>query len=217
MEFVKSLVAAVKAAVSTKPPVKGVAKKGKRKGKKEVFDAEEANAQREASVAGDQQASDWGLFEPVHGLLKPVIGLLSPFITSQTIIAVLFVLLVYTWMNPPISRRGTGLGYFPGPTSPQRLAAYEEMWRREESELWDWLENRVGLEGVYAPSLGGAAKGDRQRVLTARSMGKKLDEDDKMNQRQIDDAIRTTEEKLLALKEAHQRQREGKEQQKAKK
>ena len=176
-----------------------MARKGKRKGKKEVFDAEEANAKREAVVAAEIEASNWGALEPVHGMLKPVITLLSPFITSQVIVAVLFALLLFTWINPP-RRGGMSVGY-PGYASPERLAAYEEIWRREESHLWDWLEDRVGLENIYAPGAEGGSKQDRQKVLASRKMGKKLD-DVRMSERQMDDAIRVTEERLLALKDA---------------
>jgi hypothetical protein len=198
-EFAKALTASLKAAVTTKPPVKGAARKGKRKGKNEVFDAEEANAQREASVAGEQQPSDWGLLEPVHGILKPFISLLSPFLTSQTVIAVLTVLLLYTWINPPYRSGGMMVGH-PGFSSPQRVAAYEEMWRREESNLWDWLDDRVGLDNIYVPS-GDSSQKDRQKVLAAKNMAKKLG-DERMSERQMDDAIRVTEERLSALKDA---------------
>ena len=201
----KALVAALNAAVVTKPPVKGAARKGKRKGKKEVFDAEAANAERKASVI-EQKPSDWGLFEPIHQALSPVISLLSPFINTQVIIAVLLSLLVYTWINPP-RPGGMDVG-FPGYASPHRLAAYEEIWRREESNLWDWLEDRVGLDGIYVPS-GDDQNRDRQKVLAARNMGKKLDSE-RMNKRQMDDAIRVTEERLSALKEAVARQKAGK-------
>ena len=147
----KALVAALKATVTTKPPAKGAARKGKRKGKKEALDVDEAIEQRKASIAAEKEA-DWGIFEPVHGLLKPFVALLGPFITSQVIIAVLFALLLYTWINPPM-HRGVSVG-FPGYTSPERLAAYEEIWRREESSLWDWLDDRVGLDDIYVPSGG---------------------------------------------------------------
>lgn len=199
LDFVKSLIAALKAAVTTKPPVKGVARKGKRKGKKEVFDAEEAIVQREGTSPVAQQPSNWGLLEPLHGLL-------GPFATSQTVIAVLFALLLYSWINPP-ARKGAGIG-FPGYTPPERVAAYEEMWRREENNLWDWLEDRVGLEGVYAPSLD-VEKGERQKVLSSRKMGKKL-EDERMNERQMDSAIKVTEQRLSALKDAVARKKERK-------
>ena len=84
------------------------------------------------------------------------------------------------------------------------MAAYEELWRREESELWDWLEDRVGLEGMYAPRMEG-----RQKVLAAREMGKRL-ESEGMKGREVDDAIRVTEERLGALKGAVEREKDRK-------
>lgn len=88
----------------------------------------------------------------------------------------------------------------PGHTSPERLAAYEEIWRREESNLWNWLEDRVGLDSIYVPT-GDSTQKDRQKVLAARNMGKKV-MDERMSERQMGDAIRVTEERLAALKEA---------------
>ena len=202
----KTLIAALKAAVTVKPPVKGVARKGKRKGQKEVFDAEATNAERAASVVGDQVTSNWGPLEPLHQALNPVISIFSPFITSQVVIAVLATLLIFTWINPP-RRGGMSVG-FPGYTAPERLAAYEEIWRREESNLWDWMEDRVGLDGIYVPS-GDSQQKDRQKVLAARNMGKKLD-NERMSERQMGDAIRITEERLSALKEAVARKSAGK-------
>jgi hypothetical protein len=198
-EYVKALVAALNAAVTTKPPVKGMARKGKRKGKKEVFDAEEANAQRQATVDAEMETPDWGLLEPLHKALHP-------FMNSQVVIAVLVALLLYTWINPP-QRSGRSVA-FPGYTSPERVAAYEEIWRREESSLWDWLEDRVGLDGIFVPSGDGQQK-DRQKLLAARNMGKKVDEG-RMSQRQMDDAIRVTEERLSVLKDAVKRKKDGK-------
>ena len=48
---------------------------------------------------------------------------------------------------------------------------------------------------------GGSEKQDRQRVLAAQKMGKTLD-GERMTERQVDDAIRVTEERLSALKDA---------------
>ncbi|KAK4546674.1 hypothetical protein LTR36_001892 [Oleoguttula mirabilis] len=205
IEYVKSIIIALKAAVTTKPPVKGVTRKGKRKGKKEVFDAEAANAERATSVATEQKPMTWGPLEPLHQILDILFGMVKPLITSQVIIAVLFALLLYNWITGP--RGGSGVGSA-GFSSPQRLAAYEEMWRRDESELWDWLEDRAGLDHLYAPSLN-KDKQDRQKTLSARSMAKKLG-DERMNERQIDDAIRVTEERLGALKDAVARKKGGK-------
>ncbi|EMC99054.1 hypothetical protein BAUCODRAFT_52457, partial [Baudoinia panamericana UAMH 10762] len=197
IEYCKSLVAALKAALSLKSVAKVVAKKGKRKGRKETSDGDAANTPRESAVTADQKAADWGMLEPLHKLLGPFIAIVRPFVTSQVIIAVLFVLLVYTWILPPYPRGGTGVG-FPGSGSPARIAAYEEIWRREESELWDWLEDRAGLDHLYAPS---AEQRDRQRTSNARKMVRKL-EDERMTERQMDDAVKVTEERLEALKKA---------------
>ena len=110
---------------------------------------------------------------------------------------------MYSWSFSSRAPAARGVG-FSGP--PERVAAYEELWRREESELWDWLEDRVGMEGVYAPG----GKGDeRQRVLAAKEMGRRL-EGEGMRGRQVDDAIRITEERLGALKGAVEREKERK-------
>lgn len=171
-----------------------VSKKGRRKGKRD--EAAESAPEMVAAVTA-QTAPNWGLFEPLHVLLSPFLAIIRPFLTSQVIIAVLFVLLVYTWIWPPYRRSGVG---FPGFAGPERLVAHEEIWRREESELWDWLEDRVGLDHLYAPSLNPAQQ-ERQKVLNTRSMSKKI-ANERMSERQMNDAIKVTEERLLTLKDA---------------
>lgn len=212
IDYVKSLVAALNAAVASKPsPSKAPAgRKGKRKGKKEPMDVDAPSVQREIAVVAEKQKSNWGPLEPVHALLDPILALFRPFITSQVVIAVLFVLLTYNWFASPRSGRGSSeLGYPRGVSDPVRLAAYEEIWRREESRLWDWLEDRVGLEGGYAPAFDGGGGRDKQKVLAARNMGKKL-EDERMTERQMDDAIRVTSERLETLKDAVAKKKSGK-------
>lgn len=156
-------------------------------------------------MTAEPKPSDWGMLEPLHQILGPLLALLRPFVTSQVIIAVLFALLMYTWIVPPRGASSVGL---PGYSTPQRLAAYEELWRREESDLWDWLEDRVGLDHLHAPDV---VQGNQARQQVLRSMGKRV-EDERMNERQIDDAIRVTEERLSALKAAVERKK-GKRQQ----
>jgi hypothetical protein len=152
-------------------------------------------------AAAESRAANWGLLEPLRLILDPLFSIIRPFITSQVVIAVLFALLMYTWIALP--QRGGGVG-LAGYGSPQRLASYEDLWRREESDLWDWLEDRVGLDHLSAPALT-----DRQKVLSGKGMSKKLD-DERMSQRQMDDAIEVTEQRLSALKDAVARKKREK-------
>jgi hypothetical protein len=109
-------------------------------------------------------------------------------------------MLMYNWFfaarSPGLSSGGVSFG-----RSGERAVAYEELWRREESELWDWLEDRVGMDGLYAPKID-----DRQKVLSAREMGRRL-KSEGMRGREVDDAIRITEERLGALKAAVEREK----------
>lgn len=197
----KAIVASIKAAVTTKPPVKGIPRKGKRKGgRKEIFDTTEVVAQREAPASQAASQTHWGPLEPVRPLLEPIGALLRPFFNAQVLIAVLVVLLTYSWLLP--SRAGRQVGV-PGYASPDRIAAYEELWRREETALWDWLEDRVGLAGVHSSS----SQHDRSKGPKSKPKNEDLDTQ-RMSERQMDAAIKSTEEKLSALKEAVERRKQ---------
>jgi hypothetical protein len=113
-------------------------------------------------------------------------------------------LLVAAWFSFGYTRGGSGSNKdisFYAFTTPERIAAYEEMWRREESELWSWLEERVGMDRV---NLHTGVNTDQ-----AKSIDEKLREE-KVSEREIDTAIRVTEEKLNALKHMFERQKMAK-------
>lgn len=160
-----------------------------------------ALANQDAAKAVGKQEANWGLLEPLRGLLEPLLSILQPLFTPMVIIPLLSIFIAYLWFAAP--RKSSGLG-FPGVGSSDRFAAYEEIWRREESELWDWLEDKVGLDHLYAPSLD--AQKERHRSLSSKSMGKRLG-DERIDERQVDEAIRVTEERLSALKDAVQRKK----------
>lgn len=95
-----------------------------------------------------------------------------------------------------------GLAY-PGFMGPEhRVAAYEQLWATEEEHLWDWFEDRLSLDGVLV-SDGAAA----QKPLPRRRRAASEDGRDGMSERQVDDAIRVTEERLHSLKEMVERRR----------
>lgn len=210
MQYAKDLVAALKGAVAAKGPSKGGAKGGKKGGKrkKEASSSPTSAEAAASSPAAAAKASDWGLLEPLHGPLRPITDMLPDFISAQVIIAFLLFLMFISWLRSPstsVARGGYGahgsLGV-PGLATPARIVAYEEMWRREESELWDWLEERVRLDRAAAGTPLQSQGSTSTRKQQVKQMGERLDSDVRMSQRQIEEAIRVTQERLEVLKEA---------------
>ena len=159
-----------------------------------------------------------GLFEPLHEVLGAVVDLFRPLISANMVIGFLSFLLVVTWLRgsatPSVRRIGS-----PGVSSPERIAAYEELWRKEESNLWDWLEERIGMEGVaYPTSREGSdheavrtARKQREQSLKHRDIHAKV-ADDRMSEIEFAEAIKVTEERLEALKGAIEKKKERRQQ-----
>ncbi|PSS02265.1 hypothetical protein BD289DRAFT_359848, partial [Coniella lustricola] len=198
-QYCKDLFVALKASVAKRSPAStnGAGGKTRKRGKK-------GKAAAAANVSSDAEDSikhntkqDWGMLEPLHGVLGPVVDIGKPLMTGNVVYGLLVGLLVAAWFgfgftNKPVARPyGAGLGMY---GYPDRLAAYEEMWRREESELWEWLEERVGMDRLHS----GEQK-PRNKVVEARTVEERLQED-RMDEREIKEAIRITEEKLRVLK-----------------
>lgn len=208
--YCNDLVKALKAGVTSRPRAGTNGSKPKSKGKRRKGDADPARtspATVKAVATGAQpEDSSWGLFEPLHGVLGPVIDIFSPMISSNMVIGfLLFIILINWFRGPRASTSGNNLAYLP---TAQRIAAYEEIWRKEESGLWDWLEDRVGMQGVAYPGSNdqaavAQARRHREQSLRNKGLRSKL-ADVKMSEREVDHAIKVTEEKLAVLKRAVQ-------------
>ncbi|KAF2426545.1 hypothetical protein EJ08DRAFT_699843 [Tothia fuscella] len=218
LQYAKDLTAALKAAVTIKPLTKGARRTGKG-GRRKKDSSDLANGSNGVSASSGAPARvaapDWGLFEPVRSLLGPVATILSP----SAIIGFLSFLIIFLWWRQGSTTRynpRSGSLGIPGLATPQRIAAYEEMWRGEESELWKWIEDRVGLDGAVPDFLNNADGEDRKKErgkdwharqkiieMEKRIVG------DEMGEREMLDAIRVTKERLLTLEEAVKRRKGG--------
>ena len=197
------LVRALRAAVGGSPKkgmsrergATGVSKGSRKKKRKSKKDGSEGKAEAKKG------RSDWGLLEPVHAIFEPVVGLLGPLGSPWGIVTVLLLVMTISWFRTPA--RGSAVGF--GQSS-QRLVAYEEMWRREEADLWDWLEDRVGVESLRHGNLAGAAKRDvkkeakeRKKILgSSKDVERRLREE-KMSGREMEEQLRVTRERLAVL------------------
>ena len=211
LSYGNDLVRSIKAGLSSRPRAGTLNSKMKGKGKRRKVGADvskddltHSTSQAEAA----NQSSNWGLFGPLHGILGPVTGIVGPLISANVIIGILLLYIVFSWWCRPSPSPKGAVG-FPRMTPSERMVAYEELWRQEESELWSWLEDRIGMEDLVYPAARegkdrdavAKAKREREKALQARSMERRLKEDE-VSDRQVDDAIRIAEERLEALKSA---------------
>ncbi|KAL2135733.1 hypothetical protein VTI74DRAFT_7103 [Chaetomium olivicolor] len=196
-QYCKDLFASLKAAVSSRArssTLNGAAardKKRNRKSKSAVASNPASDAETPSKLSNKQT---WGVFEPARPILGPVVDIIQPILTGNVVYGLLVGLLVASWFG--FGTRPAAPRYTHDPAyanAPQRLAAYEEMWRREESDLWEWIEERVGLERLGTdPPL-------RKRSVDPRTLEEKLREE-RMDERELREAIRVTEEHLEVLK-----------------
>jgi len=211
-------VKALKQGLASRSRTTTLGAKVKSKGKRRKGDADTPKGSlvdnsSKTSVA-QKQDNNWGLFEPLHSLFGPVVDPVMTIINSHMIIGFLLITLLITWYRSPTLPPSSRLG-FPSMTTPERIAAYEEIWRAEESDLWNWLEERVGMEGMAYPA--NARREDpqelrkkRERDIKAKGRGLRARlADERMAEREIDEAIRTTEERLRVLKGVVGRKRDA--------
>ncbi|MCJ1389055.1 hypothetical protein MMC18_001909 [Xylographa bjoerkii] len=210
--YANDLVKSLRAGLSSRPRAgtSGSRMKKSRKKKGEADDTKAATASKANEATA--RKSNWGPLEPLHDILSPVLDILQPLLTAQSLIGLLLFLLIISWFrNSRLRAPSSSIGpYSPGLT-PQRIAAYEEIWRAEESALWDWLEERVGMSeggGFAYPATAKRGNGDaskrakdeRREILKGKGMKAKLNEIKGVGEREVDWAIGVTEEKLKVLK-----------------
>ncbi|MCJ1383482.1 hypothetical protein MMC17_006596 [Xylographa soralifera] len=211
LTYANDLVKSLRAGLSSRPRA-GTSASRMKKGRKKKGDVDDtkASAASKANEAATQKFN-WGPLEPLHDVLSPVLDILQPLLTAQSLIGLLLFLLIISWFRNSRLRASSSIGpYSPGLTA-QRVAAYEEIWRAEESALWDWLEERVGMSeggGFAYPAAAKVGNGDaskrakdeKREILKSRGMKTKLNEIKGAGEREIDWAIGVTEEKLKVLK-----------------
>ncbi|KAJ6444356.1 GRAM domain-containing protein [Purpureocillium lavendulum] len=196
----KDLFAALKAAASSRPRA-GTGPNGPSRAKRKLKRSK-ALQSTDGMVEGKMEAKrtakqDWGLLEPVRGLIEPCTDLIQPVLTGNVMYGLLVGLLVAMWFGfgstprKSVSPYGPEVGFY----SASRLAAYEELWRREDSELWEWLDERVGLDRLHSDG-----PVPRKRHMEPRTVEEKLREE-RVDEREVEEAIRVTEEKLRVLRD----------------
>lgn len=194
--------------MSSRPRAATAGSKGLKSGKRRRKGEKSSGASPQSQVVKRDEES-WGLLEPLRGIFGPIVSIFKPFAGTLAVVTIV-ILLCIIWFRRPVRGPAGSIGYLGYPNS-ARLAAYEEMWQREESELWSWLEDRVGIEGLglndhskqerkKASALTAKAKTkERQKILSGKDVEARLGAE-RMTEREMEDAIRLTQERLDIMK-----------------
>ncbi|TVY32488.1 putative membrane protein, partial [Lachnellula subtilissima] len=179
VQYTKDIIIALKAAVSSRRGTVAPTSKGKKKGRK---GRESKSLAKTLDGVSDKKPvqDDWGLFEPLHGIFGPILDIIGPLLTGNILYGIFVGLLVASWFRFGLGGSGDTNMSFLG--TPQRVAAYEEMWRREESQ------------------------GGGKMPVEAKTMEDRL-KDEKMEEREMVAAIRITEDRLRVLKNTVEKKR----------
>lgn len=158
-------------------------------------------AGRVAAVAAPPAAS-WGILEPLKPIFGPVADIFGPLLPAN--FGVIVLTIVLTWLVSGMLRPAANGGHVATRGGAQPW--WEDVWMGEEEGLWDWLEDRAGVNRI--PSLGNSKRMAFEKTL-ARGAGPA------MKDRQVQEAISVMKERLGSLErlveERGQRKAEGKE------
>ncbi|POS83182.1 hypothetical protein EPUL_005335 [Erysiphe pulchra] len=193
-QFAKDIVTALKITLSSSRGVMASASKGK-KGRRRGKEGQSISRAPDRTSDPKLSFKDWMVS---LDFLEPFLGILRPLLTGNIMYGILVGLLVASWFRFGLVKNGGDVPETRWRGSPERLAAYEEIWRKEESELWKWLEDRVGMELI---------RDMNSMPIERRRMDLKLQEETHMQEWEIEDAIRVTEERLQVLKKSYEEAR----------
>ena len=206
--YAKDLVEALRTGVSSRSRSGTSGTRGKTKGRRRKGNSDAAtrpentrDGANNSSASSKKAASSWGPLEPLHSIVEPILDIFQPLISGNFALGIVVVLVLVIWFSSSKTRTSAASSEAHSMMTlapAERLIAYEEMWKREESELWNWLEERTGFEGGAFLNKDGQNR--KPSDSSKGSKEKSMSSSDKMTEREIDNAIKVTEERLRSLK-----------------
>jgi hypothetical protein len=144
------------------------------------------------AVVATAQGSDWGLLAPLESILEPIVDIIKPLLPANFGVLLLAVALTYLVASKLALRTSQSQVSWAGDIgSPGH---WEDIWRREEQGLWDWLEDRIGMDEIPTLQQRNSKQKTFEKVFESRTAGTALKD------RQVDEAIAVMEERLDALR-----------------
>ncbi|KAK2732916.1 hypothetical protein FQN57_002437 [Myotisia sp. PD_48] len=209
--FGTELVKALKAGVSRPSVTKNGVKTKNKRTRKGIDNGSAAEKSATSLDVLQGEAANTGFLSFLPGPLGSILSPLGSLFNSRVAIGILFVLLFMNWYRVPTQPQRPSIDYLS--SSSQHMVTYEELWQREENELWAWLEERVGLKGNAYPVVDPQhtrrpkeTESSSYRDGEERDFEHRLDRE-KMSTREVEDAIRITKQRLQTLQKVVEKQK----------
>lgn len=176
-------------------------KKKRKSSKRDKGDSPQAEPKKE---------ENWGPLDFLRPTLDPIVAPVRPFVRINVVVTIISIMVIWMWFrgagsSSAISRGGVA----------DRTLYYDELWRREEHDLWEWLQDRAGIDGTVlrealkeSPSNEKESKEkvkQRQKLLKSKDMQARLREE-KKSMKEMEESVRVTQERLESLQRALKRQ-----------
>ena len=153
------------------------------------------------------KSSTWGPFQPAYDSINAIVRRVKPLFSVYSIVVGLLFLLTIAWfgnarvrrVGPPFPPSRIGInGKVPYAS---RVTVWEDLWLNEEEALWEWLQDRTGLaEGFAFPLPSSSSDHDNSDAPgSAPRSGRSRKRSN--NDRDLQWAIKITEDRLALLKE----------------
>ena len=212
--FSKSFVAALRREFSASAAGKKSGKAGKRKRRADKDAAEgTTSAAAPAAAAAKASESSWGLLspvKPVFDIFTSILGDIPGMIVGILVLCGgmwLAITTLSSWRRQPMpGARGPYSHYHSN-----NMALWNEMWIKEETAIWDWLDDRSRVRQILDGDIVSSEDNDRVQKQRMHDMEKHLTHTESYYQwedQRIEEAIRQTEQKLEALKDVVQARKE---------
>ncbi|KAK6505757.1 hypothetical protein TWF481_007649 [Arthrobotrys musiformis] len=179
----------------------GAGGKGGKRKRKAGGDAAAATAATAAPVQSSSAtaAQKWGMLAPVMEPVTSLVGEFGAGILVTLVIVMISMSLSRAIFGDPVGGRERGLRK----TEREVLA---EMWMREEAGLWEWLEDRTGVDEVLTPFDERVGRRYEWEGTAMKEGIRRQSErvDSRMAERMVDEGIRVAEERLGVLKRVNE-------------
>lgn len=165
----------------------------------------------DSTQAEKKKEDNWGPLDFLRPTLDPIVSPVKPFVRTNVVVTILTIMVLWMWFRGAGSSSAVSRGGMAN-----RKMAYDDLWQKEEHDLWDWLQDRAGIDGsVLRDAMRESAGSEkeskqkskqRQKLLKSKDVQTRLREE-KKSREEMEEALKITQERLEFLQRSIERQK----------